>query len=82
MASINPQRIDGNWHSGIALDVHTISSTHLGVNEAGQHAYDTKRSELGELLYRLKYGGDISAAPEIIDAGSAFLLPIVRNSIS
>jgi hypothetical protein len=25
----NPQRITGNWHYGISLDVQTISSTYL-----------------------------------------------------
>jgi competence protein ComFC len=57
------------------LDVHTISSVKVGVNEAGHDVFDTKRSELGELLYRLKYNGDTTAAQEIIDAASTFLRP-------
>src|SRR5260370_532821 len=75
MANINPQKITGKWLSGFALDVHTTSSTYLGVNEAGHEMYDTKRSEIGELLYRLKYRGDMAAAGEIIDAVSKFLAP-------
>jgi competence protein ComFC len=75
MAAINPRRITGNWQSGVALDIHTISSTYLGVNEHGHDVYDTKRSELGELLYRLKYGGDMSAAQEIIETASNYLKP-------
>jgi len=73
MAAINPQRIYGNWLSGIALDVHTLSSIYLGVNEAGHDVFENTRSELGELLYRLKYRGDKSAAKEIIETASAFL---------
>ena len=75
MVVINPRRIAGNWYSGVALDVHTISSTYLGVNEAGHDVFDTKRSEIGELLYRLKYDGDRSAAEPIIVAASNFLRP-------
>lgn len=73
MAAIHPRRIYGNWLSGIALDVHTLSSVHLGVNEAGHDVFENTRSELGELLYRLKYRGDRRAAQEIIDTAAAFL---------
>jgi len=75
MAAINPKRITGKWTRGFALDIHTISSTHLGVNESGHDIFDTKRSELGELLYRLKYSADKSAATEIIAAAAAFVKP-------
>ena len=79
MAGVNPKRITGNWVSGYALDIHTISSTHLGINEAGHDIFDTKRSELGELLYRLKYNGDQIAAKEIIEAAAAFVKPSVAK---
>lgn len=75
MAAINRQRIYGNWVSGVALDVHMVSSVHLGINEYGHDVFDTTRSELGELLYRLKYRGDKSAAQEIIDTTAAYLKP-------
>ena len=75
MAKINPQRIIGKWQSGIALDLHTLSSIYLGVNEFGHEVYDTTRSELGELLYRLKYKGDMAAAQQIVDAAATFLAP-------
>ena len=72
-AAMNPKRIFGNWISGYALDIHTISSTYMGVNESGHDVFDNKRSELGELLYRIKYQGDRSAACEIVEAAVAFL---------
>lgn len=51
MTNINPQKIDGNWRAGWALDVHTLSSRPLlGINN-----FDTKRTELGEWVYQLKY---------------------------
>lgn len=72
-ASMNPRRIVGNWISGYALDIHTIFSTHMGINEFGHDVFDTKRSELGELLYRMKYREDRSAASAIIEAAVSFL---------
>lgn len=72
-AEMNPTRIFGNWKSGYALDMHTISSTYLGMNDFGHDVFDNKRSYLGELLYRLKYREDPSAAPGIIEAAVAFL---------
>ena len=72
-AAIHPKRIVGNWTLGYALDVHTLYSTHVGVNEHGHDVFETKRSELGELLFRLKYRGDLTAVPEIVDAITEFL---------
>ena len=51
-------KIENNWKSGIAYDIHTISSTYLGQDEFGHDRYDTKRSEMGELVYQLKYKTD------------------------
>ena len=73
VAAINPKRIVGNWILGYALDIHTISSIHVGINEHGHEVFDTKRSELGELLYRLKYRGDLLVADAIIEAAVIFL---------
>ena len=72
-AAMNPRRIAGNWKSGYALDIHTISSTYMGLNEFGHDVFDSKRSELGELLYRMKYREDLSVAGEIVAAAVAFL---------
>ena len=51
---INPTRITGPWTDGYVLDRHTISSTPTG---DPIYRFDTKRTELGELLYQFKYGG-------------------------
>ena len=51
MIAINPQRIHGKWHFGIALDLHTTSSTAIGPNEQGHMQFDTVRPEIAELLY-------------------------------
>jgi competence protein ComFC len=73
MASINPRKIEGSWIRGVALDVHTTSSRLVGANAQGRPQFETKRSELGELMYRLKYGGDRSAAAEIVRTAATYL---------
>jgi len=75
LLKINPQKIEGNWRSGYALDIHTISSTPAGVNEAGHTVFDTVRSPIGELLYKLKYNADMTVADEIIATAVNFLSP-------
>ncbi|HLP47994.1 MAG TPA: ComF family protein [Candidatus Kapabacteria bacterium] len=65
MVNIKPSRLPGRWREGFALDYHTISSTYLGDDEFGHSIFDTRRTELGELLYRLKYRSDSSVINEI-----------------
>ena len=50
MTNIDPREIHGNWTAGWALDVHTLSSRPL----PGTNRFDTTRTELGELVYKLK----------------------------
>ena len=75
MVAINPQKIEGNWQSGVALDFHTTSSTPIGHNEFGHMQFDTVRPEIAELLYQLKYRGNQTAAKEIIATAATYLLP-------
>lgn len=79
MATINPQVITGRWVKGIAMDIHTISSTPAGPNEYGHMMFHTTRSELGELLYQLKNRGDQNAAPEIISTAVQYLRPSLHK---
>lgn len=58
IVKINPKRLYGPWDVGYALDKHTVSSVFLGNNERGHAEFETTRSEVGELLYRLKYRQD------------------------
>ncbi len=59
--------LEGNWKSGKAFDLHTVSSTHLGTDEFGHDRFDSQRSEVGELVYQLKYKADKSAVSKIVD---------------
>jgi predicted amidophosphoribosyltransferase len=45
----------------------------VGHDEFGHPRFETKRTELDELLYRLKYGSDTSVVDEISDAAAEFL---------
>jgi competence protein ComFC len=73
MITINPIELSGNWTQGYALDIHTIDSTFIGYDEYGHEVFDTRRSEIGELLYRLKYKSDKTAIDEILDTVAVFL---------
>ena len=73
MVKVNPQKIVGNWKKGVALDVHTVSSTYKGLNEFGHDSFENTYSEMGELLHRLKYKHDQSVVSEIVAAVVEFL---------
>ncbi len=73
MATINPLRIPGRWREGFALDRHTVGSTYLGDDEFGHPMFDTQRTDLGELLYRLKYRSDTAVVEEIVIAAATFI---------
>jgi len=73
MVAINPKRLYGSWDEGYALDFHTLQSSFVGYDEYGHERFDTIRSEIGELLYTLKYKSDRSAQSGIVDTLVNFL---------
>ena len=70
---INPRNLRGPWNEGYALDVHTRSSTFLDYDQFGHARFDTMRSPVGELLYRLKYRHDHAAVGPLVDTIESFL---------
>jgi len=70
---IHPRKIRGKWADGYALDLHTTSSTFLGYDGYGHPQFETVRSKLGELLYKLKYRADPSAVDSIAETAAEFL---------
>lgn len=59
------------WVEGYVLDYHTISSTPTG---DPYYRFDTKRTELGELLFRLKYrSGGTAVLADIVDTAEQFV---------
>jgi len=60
-------RLMGNWTFGMAYDLHTLNSEYLGQDEYGHDRYKNTRSEMGELVYQLKYQHDKSVVNKIVD---------------
>lgn len=73
MTETNPRKIDGPWADGRVLDLHSTGSEFLGYDEYGHEQFDTRRTEVGELLYRLKYRNDASAIEEIGTVAEKFI---------
>ena len=73
MVKVNPRKLEGPWREGYALDRHIVRSVYLGDDEFGHPRFDTTRSEIGELLYKLKYGNDQTVIGEIADAAEQYL---------
>ena len=68
VVSMNPQWLAGPWNGGWALDLHTVSSTKLP-----DDSFNTKRTDIGELLYQLKYRQDSSKAEPLAEAAARYL---------
>ena len=66
MSELHPIKIEGNWVIGYVLDRHVESSDFLGYDEFGHAQYDTKRTKLGDLIYRLKYKHDVTVLDDIV----------------
>ncbi len=82
MAKFNPRKIYGSWSDGYVLDLHSTGSTYIGDNEFGHPQFETHRTEVGELLFRLKYRSDEAALKELVEAASSFIREwAVRASI-
>jgi competence protein ComFC len=73
--NIKPQKIKGRWQEGYALDLHTIGSTFLGHDAFGNPQFDTSRTPIGDLLYKLKYRFD----PESVELIVATVIEFLRE---
>jgi hypothetical protein len=58
----HPRPLPGPWQAGWALDFHSSFT-----------GSDWKRSQAGELAYRLKYEGDLEAIPALVDQSLALI---------
>ncbi|MFC1538854.1 ComF family protein [Candidatus Latescibacterota bacterium] len=73
MITISPMQIIGDWIYGYALDYHTLRSDYIGGEEYGHPQYDNTRSEMGDLLFQLKYRKNKSVIPTISETVSIFI---------
>lgn len=69
----NPIELHGPWKAGCALDVHTVSSEYLGDDQFGHPQFNTIRSNVGELLYRLKYQNDKTVVKMLAESAARFI---------
>ncbi len=71
---IDPLKLPGPWADGYVLErQHTLSSDFVGHDSFGNPQFDTKRSELGELVYRLKNRSDKSTLAPIAETAVQFI---------
>jgi competence protein ComFC len=73
MANFQRRLIVGRWREGYALDLHTLTSIFTGHDEFGHPRFESTRSEVGELLYRLKYSHDRSVVDEIAETAATLM---------
>jgi predicted amidophosphoribosyltransferase len=73
MVATKPMKIPGAWHQGYVLDYHTVSSDFIGHDEFGNPTFDTKRTEVGDLLYQLKYKRNTDALEALVELATAFV---------
>lgn len=71
---IDPMKLPGPWTDGYVLErQHTLRSDFLGYDSYGNPQFDTKRSELGELVFRLKNRNDKNTLDSIAETAVQFV---------
>ena len=71
---IDPMKLPGPWAEGWVLERHhTLSAAFLGHDSFGNPQFDTKRSELGELVFRLKNRNDKNTLDPIAETAVQFI---------
>lgn len=73
MTPTRPRRIWGLWRGGCALDVHTLSSIPIGYDQFGHVRSETIRSDVGNLLYGLKYSRQRTCLEPLVIAAADFV---------
>ncbi len=70
----DPMKLSGPWADGYVLErQHTLSSEFLGHDSYGNPQFDTKRSELGELVFLLKNRNDRNTLDSIAETAVQFI---------
>jgi len=74
IVKIDSLKLTGPWTEGYVLErQHTLSADFLGHDSYGHAQFDTKYSELGELIFRLKNPNDKNTLESIADTAVEFL---------
>lgn len=78
--NVNVMKITGNWDLGYVLDWHTESSVFLGYNQFGHPEFDTKRTEIGEAVFQLKYRDDLTKIEPLAETMALNLKPAFQKA--
>ena len=71
---IYPMKLPGPWADGYVLErQHTLTSEFLGHDSFGNPQFDTRRTELGELVFRLKNRNDKNTLDPIAETAVQFV---------
>jgi predicted amidophosphoribosyltransferase len=71
---IDPIKLPGPWADGYVFErQHTLTSEFLGHDSFGNPQFDTKRTELGELVFRLKNRNDQNTLTSIAETAVEFI---------
>lgn len=73
MVPTSPIPLTGPWDEGFALDLHTVDSQYLGDDAYGHPQFETTRTPIGELLYKLKYRSDRSTVEALCQTAAEFI---------
>jgi predicted amidophosphoribosyltransferase len=76
---VSLKEICGPWDEGWVLDKHTLSSQCIGHNASGYPVFDTRRTEVGEATYQLKYRSDWGQAKTLAQAIADNIYPKLIN---
>lgn len=79
--SLHPLKLEGPWKEGYALDFHSKQSIYMGDDANGKPMFSTDRTEIGELVYQLKYREDVSCVEKIIELVISFLVTWDRTNL-
>lgn len=74
---VNRKELHGKFSKGFALDKHTRYSNPVGYNEYGHMQFDTKRTEVGEAVYQLKYRQQRKHILPLARAVQVHILPLL-----
>jgi predicted amidophosphoribosyltransferase len=72
-------KLTGSWTEGYALYYHVISSEYVGEDVYGEPIFNNKRTEIGELLYKMKYNGHNDTSEGILKLAIPFLDEWLEN---
>ncbi|MGH8590407.1 MAG: ComF family protein [Gammaproteobacteria bacterium] len=73
MVKIDPIQLKGPWDEGFALDFHTVGSQYFADDAYGHPQFETTRTPIGELLYKLKYRSDRSTVQALCQTAAEFI---------